>query len=118
MYRAKSLENMGILKEVIVEPELEDPKEVLKKRIMVDGYTLWTKLDSPVVLALHIFTMQHEGIDTSSFRYEDLPDCPPDMVRIRRRTRKGRQKKMNLSRSNLKSQEGEICWTWHIFGIF
>src|ERR1044072_4776263 len=51
--------------------------------MMVDGYTLWTKLDSPVALALHIFTMQQEGIDTPSIRYEDLLDCPPDMVPIK-----------------------------------
>src|ERR1044072_3745462 len=83
-FDVKKLKNMGVLKEVIVDSESEDPKEVLKERMMVDGYPLWTKLDSSVALALHIFTMQQEGIDTSSFRYEDLPDCPPDMVPMKK----------------------------------
>src|ERR1044072_6826701 len=60
--------------------------------MMVVGYPPWTKLDSPVALALHIFTMQQEGIDTSSFRYEDLPDCPPDMVPMKREKKDNKRK--------------------------
>src|ERR1044072_5461352 len=76
---AKNLKKMGVLDEIAVDPASEDPEEFLKKRMTTDGYPIWTKLDSPVALALHIYTLQQEGINTSSFRYEDLPDCPPDM---------------------------------------
>src|ERR1044072_4293429 len=64
---ARNLKKMGVLEEIAVDPESEDPEEVLKKRMVVDGYPIWTKLDSPVALALDIYTMQQEGLDTSSF---------------------------------------------------
>ena len=70
--------------------------------MMVDGYPLWTKLDSPVALALHIFTMQQDGIDTSSFRYEDLPDCPPDMVPIKKEKNKDKKRKTEGNESKQK----------------
>src|ERR1044072_8274449 len=85
---ARNLKKMGILEKITVDPVPEDPKDVLEKRMIVDGYPIWTKLDSPVALALHIYTMQQEGLDTSSFRYEDLPDCPPDV-----KMPKGKKKK-------------------------
>ena len=31
----KNLKNMGVLKEVLVDPESEDPRDVLKKRMMI-----------------------------------------------------------------------------------
>src|ERR1044072_5511884 len=70
--------------------------------MMVDGYPLWTKLDSPVALALHIFTLQQEGIDTSNFRYEDLPDCPPDMVPMKKEKKKNKKKKTEGDESKQK----------------
>src|ERR1044072_9659191 len=70
--------------------------------MMVDGYTLWTKLDSPIALALHIFTMQQEGIDTSRFRYEDLLDCPPNMVPIKKEKKKDTKRKTEEDESKQK----------------
>src|ERR1044072_2546887 len=70
--------------------------------MMVDGYPLWTKLDSPVALALHIFTLQQEGIDTSNFRYEDLPDCPPDMVPVKKEKKRNRKRKTEGDESKQK----------------
>src|ERR1044072_5025814 len=101
-FDAKNLKNMGVLKEVVVDPVSEDPKEVLKKRMMVEGYPLWTNLDSPVALALHIFTLQQEGIDTSSFRYEDLPDCPPDMVPMKKEKKRNKKRKTEGDESKQK----------------
>ena len=76
---ARNLKKMGALEEISVDPVPEDPKEVLKNRMMVDGYPLWTKLDSPIALALYIYDLQQKGFDTTSFNYDDLPDCPPDV---------------------------------------
>src|ERR1044072_3682633 len=104
--------HMGVLKEVIVDPESEDPREVLKKRMIVDGYPLWTKLDSPVALALHIFTMQQEGLDTSSFRYEDLLDCPPDM-----RPKKKKDKKSKTKGKEPKQKQPKKPKKANVFGL-
>ena len=85
---ARNLKKMGVLEQVSVDPTPEAPEDVLKKRMMVNGYPLWTKLDSPEALALYIYSMQQEGIDTTSFKYDDLPDCPPNV-----RMPKGKKKR-------------------------
>src|ERR1044072_9017621 len=109
---ARNLKKMGVLEEIAVDPESEDPEEVLKKMIVVDGYPLWTKLDSPVALALHIISMQQEGLDTSSFRYEDLPDCPPDM-----RPKKKRSKKRKTKGKEPKQKQPKMPKKANVFGL-
>src|ERR1044072_3887591 len=73
--------------------------------MMVDGYSLWTKLDSPIALALHIFTLQQEGIDTSRFRYEDLPECPPDMVPMKKEKKRNKKRKTEGDESKQKQSK-------------
>src|ERR1044072_2641702 len=104
---ARNLKNMGVLEEIAVDPVSEDPEEILKKRMTIDGYPIWTKLDSPVALALHIYTLQQEGINTSSFRYEDLPDCPPDMMpkgKKKKRKSEGREPKQKQPKKPKKAK--------------
>ena len=108
---ARNLKNMGVLEEIAVDPASEDPKEVLKKRMTIDGYPIWTKLDSPVALALHIYTLQQEGINTSSFRYEDLPDCPPDMMP------KDKKKKRKSERGEPKQKQPKKPMKAKTFGL-
>src|ERR1044072_2637455 len=67
---AKNLKKMGIVQYIIVDPVPASPQDVLRNRLMVDGYPLFTKLDPPEIVADYIFMMQQEGVDTSSFRYE------------------------------------------------
>ena len=55
----ENLKSMGDVKEVIVDPESEDPKVVLKKRMTIDSYPLWTKLDSHVALVFTIATRRN-----------------------------------------------------------
>src|ERR1044072_536358 len=101
---AKNLKKMGVLDEIAVDPASEDPKEILKKRMMIDGYPICTKLDSPVALALHIYTLQQEGVNTSSFRYEHLPDCPPDMRPKKKKKNKRKSEGEEPKQKQLKKQ--------------
>ena len=77
---ANNLKRMGALKEIKVELVPEDPKEVIKRVMTIDGYPVWSKTDNPEVLAFYILSLEEEGYDTSTRTYDDFPDCPPDLL--------------------------------------
>src|ERR1044072_5349393 len=52
---------------------------------------LYGQKPNPEVLALYIFSFEQEGYDTSTWTYDDFPDCPPDM--LTRKKRKSRKRK-------------------------
>src|ERR1044072_6955407 len=78
-FNAKNLKNIQLIEEVVHPPREENSEDIIKKRFTVDGYPLFTKLDSPEVVALYVFELQRAGVDTSAFRFEDLPDAPPEV---------------------------------------
>src|ERR1044072_6650671 len=100
---ARNLKKMGVLEKVKVDPVPEDPKEALKRRMIVDEYPVWTKHDDPEVLALYIFSLEQEGYDTSTWTYDDFPGCPPDMLTTKKR--KSQKRKSEEEKSKQKKSK-------------
>src|ERR1044072_5711743 len=75
---AYNLRKIQLIEKVVHPPREENPKDIIKKRFVVDGYPLFTKLDGPEMVACYVYDLQMAGVDTSAFRFEDFPDAPPD----------------------------------------
>src|ERR1044072_937425 len=90
-FNVRNLRNMGVMKDIIVDPVPEAQQEVLGKRLRVDDFPLFSKNDNPEVIPQYIFMIQEEGVDVSGFRYEDLPDGP-DLVDPKKKKKKKKRK--------------------------
>src|ERR1044072_6361151 len=77
-FNAYNLRKIQLIEKVVHPPREENPEDIIKKRFIIDGYPLFTKQDGPEVVALYVFELQQAGVETSTFRFEDLPDAPPD----------------------------------------
>src|ERR1044072_1761981 len=105
---AKNMKRIGLLQEITIDPEPENPKEVIRRRMFVDGYPVWSKADNPEVLALYIFSLEQEGYDTSTWNYDAFPDCPPDMlVKKRKNNRKRKSEAEGESNQKKKSKKSK-----------
>src|ERR1044072_8562553 len=102
---------MGVVTSVIIPPEPETPHEALMKRFYVDGYPLFYKIEPPEVIAQYIYDMQQDGVDTSSFNFDDLPYAP-DEVHFKKKRKKqstegDEQKKKKKAKKAKKSKENK-----------
>ena len=79
---------MGVVTSVIIPPEPESSHEALMKRFYVDGYPIFYQIEPPEVIAQYIFDMQLEGVDTSSFCFDDLPYAPDDVYGKKKRKKR------------------------------
>src|ERR1044072_1976751 len=105
---ASNLKRMGALKEIKVDPVPEDPKEAIRRTMTVDGYPVWSKADNPEVLAFYIFSLEQEGYDTSTWTYDDFPDCPPDMLtQKKRKSRKRKSEEEEKPKQKKKSKKSK-----------
>src|ERR1044072_8973083 len=86
----RNLKKMGVVESVVIQPVPETPQEALMKRFFVDGYPLFSKIEPPEVIAQYIFMMQQDGIDTSGFRFEDIPIAPADVYSKKKKKKKKR----------------------------
>jgi hypothetical protein len=85
---AKNMKKMGVVTSVIIPPEPETPHEALMKRFYVDGYPIFYQIEPPAVIAQYIFDMQLDGVDTSSFCFDDLPYAPDDVYGKKKRKKR------------------------------
>ena len=78
-FNAYNLRKIQLIEKVVHSPREENSEDIIKNRFIIDGYPLFTKLDGPEIVALYVFDLQQAGVDTSAFRFEDLPDAPPEV---------------------------------------
>src|ERR1044072_8795519 len=86
------MKQISILEKVTVDPETEDPQNVIKKRMAVNGFPNWSKYDNPEAIAWYVYALELEGHDMSWFSYDDLPDFTPNML-VHEKKRKSRKRK-------------------------
>src|ERR1044072_6752778 len=89
---SKNMKKISILEKVTVDPETEDPQDVIKKRMAVNGFPNWSKYDNPEAIAWYVYALELEGHDMSWFSYDDLPDFTPNML-VHKKKRKSRKRK-------------------------
>src|ERR1044072_4175500 len=86
------MKQISILEKVTVDPETEDPQNVIKKRMAVNGFPNWSKYDNPEAIAWYVYALELEGHDMSWFSYDDLLDFTPTML-VHKKKRKSRKRK-------------------------
>src|ERR1044072_9188024 len=99
---------MGVVTSVIIPPEPETPHEALMKRFYVDGYPLFYKIEPPEVIAQYIYDMQQDGVDTSSFNFDDLPYALDDVHFKKKRKKRSTgcdEQKKKKAKKDKKSKE-------------
>src|ERR1044072_3852550 len=87
------------------------------KRFLVDGYPLFSQIEPPEVIAQYIFMIQQDGIDTSGFRFEDIPIAPADEYskkKRKKRSTEGDEHKKKKSKKDKKSKEDKKD---NVFGL-
>src|ERR1044072_3740573 len=105
---ARNMKKIGAITDVKVDPEPEDLNEAIRRRIFVDGFPNFTKHDNVEVLALYLFSLEQEGLDTSQWTYDDFPDCPPDMLaQNKRKSRKRKLEEKEASKQKKKSKKAK-----------
>ena len=57
----RNMKKIGILKEITDDPEPEDSREVIRRRMFIDGYPVWSKADNLEILALYILSLEQDG---------------------------------------------------------
>src|ERR1044072_1197409 len=89
---SRNMKKISILEKVTVDPETEDPQDVIKKRMAVNGFPNWSKYDNPEAIAWYVYALELEGHDMSWFSYDDLPDFTSNML-VHKKMRKSRKRK-------------------------
>src|ERR1044072_8396621 len=88
---ARNMKNIKAIPTVTVDPASDDPQEIVKRRFHIDGYPIWSKYDDPEAMAWFIYSLELEGHDMSWFTYDDFPDCPPEWLERKKKTKRKRK---------------------------
>lgn len=83
----------------VVKPSIPtDFQSIRNQRILVDGYSLFTKIDPPYTLEAYLKMMEAEGFDTFVVLYESLMDKPPSPTSLKRKYDSAQKKKKTPSK--------------------
>lgn len=76
---------MSLISTYIDPSKVLDRNAVASTRIPIDDYPIFTKVDPLLILESYINDCLASGITHVAYSYDELPECPPDFLPLRRK---------------------------------
>lgn len=85
VFNGRNMKNMSLTSIVIDPSEVLDRNTISSRRILIDDYPIFTKVDPSEILESYIDDCLASGITPISYSYDELSECPPDVLPLRRK---------------------------------
>lgn len=95
IFNRRNFKNMSLISEVIYPSEVLDMDEISSRRIPIDDYPIFTKVDPLEIMQAYIVDCLASGYKLVDLSYDELPNAPNELS-LRKKRKASKMLVMNL----------------------